>query len=99
MKYNASKLTVHNAFLSFGRDRVNTIWQVVRDHIYSLVMGAAACDNHFLMERSIVGLLRLAIRLMRREDMTPVVSCIELSKPSELDSKQEWEETCLTVCL
>ncbi|KAJ9591988.1 hypothetical protein L9F63_001500, partial [Diploptera punctata] len=56
-----------------NRDRVNTIWQSVRDHEYSLVMGAAACDHHFLMERSIVGLLRLAIRLMRREDMSPVV--------------------------
>jgi brefeldin A-resistance guanine nucleotide exchange factor 1 len=56
-----------------NRDRVNTIWQGVRDHIYSLVMGAAACDHHFLLERSVVGLLRLAIHLMRREDMSPVV--------------------------
>ncbi|XP_069705453.1 Golgi-specific brefeldin A-resistance guanine nucleotide exchange factor 1 isoform X3 [Periplaneta americana] len=56
-----------------NRDRVSTIWQSVCDHIYSLVMGASACDHHFLMERSVVGLLRLAIRLMRREDMSPVV--------------------------
>jgi hypothetical protein len=46
-------------------------------------MGAAACDNHFLMERSVVGLLRLAIRLMRREDMSPVVSCVTFSVLSE----------------
>jgi brefeldin A-resistance guanine nucleotide exchange factor 1 len=46
----------------------------MRDHIYSLLMGAAACDHHFLLERSVVGLLRLAIHLMRREDMSPVVS-------------------------
>ncbi|XP_065333294.1 Golgi-specific brefeldin A-resistance guanine nucleotide exchange factor 1 isoform X2 [Cloeon dipterum] len=56
-----------------NRDRVSTIWSAIRDHIYSLIMGASACDHHFLMERSIVGLLRLAIRLMRREDMSPVV--------------------------
>ncbi|XP_059472257.1 Golgi-specific brefeldin A-resistance guanine nucleotide exchange factor 1 isoform X2 [Neocloeon triangulifer] len=56
-----------------NRDRVSTIWPAIRDHIYSLIMGATACDHHFLMERSIVGLLRLAIRLMRREDMSPVV--------------------------
>lgn len=56
------------------RDRVGTIWPAIRDHIYSLIMGASACDHQFLMERSIVGLLRLAIRLMLREDMSPVVS-------------------------
>lgn len=56
-----------------NRDRVGTIWQSVRDHIYTLLMGAAACDHHFLVERSVVGLLRLAIRLMRREDMSPIV--------------------------
>lgn len=37
-------------------------------------MSAAACDHYFLMERSVVGLLRLATRLMRREDMSPIVS-------------------------
>ncbi|XP_046405240.1 Golgi-specific brefeldin A-resistance guanine nucleotide exchange factor 1 isoform X2 [Ischnura elegans] len=56
-----------------NRDRVGCIWQGVRDHIYSLLMGAAVCDLHFLMERSVVGLLRLASALMRREDMSPVV--------------------------
>nr|CAD7196617.1 unnamed protein product [Timema douglasi] len=55
-----------------NRDRVSSIWPSVRDHMYSLVMGAAAADHHFLMERSIVGLLRLAVRLMRREDMSPI---------------------------
>jgi len=59
--------------LNCYRDRVGTIWPAIRDHVYSLIMGATACDHQFLMERSIVGLLRLAIRLMRREDMSPVV--------------------------
>ncbi|GFG39058.1 hypothetical protein Cfor_02589 [Coptotermes formosanus] len=61
-----------------NRDRVNTIWQGVRDHIYSLLMGAAACDHHFLLERSVVGLLRLAIHLMRREDMSPVLQSLRM---------------------
>ncbi|KAL0274869.1 UNVERIFIED_CONTAM: hypothetical protein PYX00_002898 [Menopon gallinae] len=56
-----------------NRDRANGIWPSVRDHIYSLVMGASACNSHYLMERSVVALLRLAIRLMRREEMSPIV--------------------------
>ncbi|GLH14697.1 Golgi-specific brefeldin A-resistance guanine nucleotide exchange factor 1 [Gryllus bimaculatus] len=56
-----------------NRDRVNAVWQGVRDHIYGLMMGAAAGEYCFLLERAVVGLLRLAIRLMRREDMSPVV--------------------------
>ncbi|KAK9505516.1 hypothetical protein O3M35_009555 [Rhynocoris fuscipes] len=56
-----------------NRDRIGTMWNTVRVHIYTLLMGAAACDHHFLVERSVVGLLRLAIRLMHREDMSPMV--------------------------
>lgn len=56
-----------------NRDRADGIWPSVRDHIYSLIMGASACDHHYLMERSVVGLLRLAISLMSREEMSPIV--------------------------
>lgn len=56
-----------------NRDRVMTIWQPVRDHLYTLVMNASLCDYQFLLERSVIGLLRLAIRLMRNEDMSPIV--------------------------
>lgn len=56
-----------------NRDRVKTIWQTVRDHLYTLVMNASHCDYQFLLERSVIGLLRLAIRLMRNEDMSPIV--------------------------
>lgn len=56
-----------------NRDRVASVWCNVRDYIYSLLMGAAACEHPFLMERCVVGLLRLAIRLMRREEMSPVI--------------------------
>lgn len=50
-----------------------TIWQTVRDHLYTIVMNASHCDYQFLLERSVIGLLRLAIRLMRNEDMSPIV--------------------------
>lgn len=59
-----------------NRDRVASVWGNVRDYIYSLLMGAAACEHPFLMERCVVGLLRLAIRLMRREEMSPAVSSL-----------------------
>jgi brefeldin A-resistance guanine nucleotide exchange factor 1 len=56
-----------------NRDRVMTIWQTVRDHIYTLVMNASVFDYQHLLERSVIGLLRIAIRLMRNEDMSPIV--------------------------
>lgn len=54
-------------------DRANGIWLNIRDHIYSLIVGGSACDHYYLTERAVVGLLRLAIRLMRREEMSLVV--------------------------
>lgn len=56
-----------------NRDRAETVWPLVRDHLYSVMMGGSACENHFLTERAIVGLLRLAIHLMRREDLSGMV--------------------------
>lgn len=56
-----------------NRDRVMTIWNNVRDHIYTLVMNASLFDYQFLLERSVIGLLRIAIRLMRNEEMSHIV--------------------------
>ncbi|CAN7993472.1 unnamed protein product, partial [Ixodes hexagonus] len=56
-----------------NKDRVGPIWAAVRDHLYTLVMGASASDYRFLLERAVVGILRLAIRLIRREEMTSQV--------------------------
>ncbi|XP_057671770.1 Golgi-specific brefeldin A-resistance guanine nucleotide exchange factor 1 [Diorhabda carinulata] len=56
-----------------NRDRVMTVWQKVRDHIYTLVMNASVFDFQFLLERSVIGLLRIAIRLMRNEEMSHIV--------------------------
>ncbi|KAL3876500.1 hypothetical protein ACJMK2_034342, partial [Sinanodonta woodiana] len=54
-----------------NRDRATPIWQPVRDHIYSLVVNAN--EHTFLVERATVGLLRLSIRLLRREEIASQV--------------------------
>lgn len=43
----------------------------MRDHFYDLAVQAA--EPTFLLERTVVGLLRLAIRLLRREEVAPQV--------------------------
>ncbi|GJQ80967.1 putative regulation of ARF protein signal transduction [Trypoxylus dichotomus] len=67
------RVVIQNSELTFSRDRVMKIWQTVREHLYILVMNASHCDYQFLLERSVIGLLRLAIRLMRNEEMSPIV--------------------------
>ncbi|KAI4455886.1 guanyl-nucleotide exchange factor [Holotrichia oblita] len=67
------RIVIQNSKLTFFRDRVMKIWQTVREHLYILVMNASHCDYQFLLERSVIGLLRLAIRLMRNEEMSPIV--------------------------
>ncbi|XP_058891674.1 Golgi-specific brefeldin A-resistance guanine nucleotide exchange factor 1 isoform X2 [Acipenser ruthenus] len=54
-----------------NRDRVSCVWQTVRDHLCHLCVHAT--ENCFLVERAVVGLLRLAIRLLRREDISSQV--------------------------
>ncbi|KAM3913689.1 Golgi-specific brefeldin A-resistance guanine nucleotide exchange factor 1 isoform 5-T5 [Leptodactylus fuscus] len=69
-----------------NRDRVGCVWQVVRDHLYHLC--AHAVEYCFLVERAVVGLLRLAIRLLRREDISAQVllslRILLMMKPSVL---------------
>ncbi|KAJ7324448.1 hypothetical protein JRQ81_017468 [Phrynocephalus forsythii] len=70
-----------------NRDRVTFVWQAVRDHLYHLcVNGTEYC---FLVERAVVGLLRLAIRLLRREDISALVllslRILLMMKPSMLN--------------
>ncbi|XP_060605825.1 Golgi-specific brefeldin A-resistance guanine nucleotide exchange factor 1-like isoform X2 [Ruditapes philippinarum] len=60
-----------------NRDRVSPIWQSVREHIYSLMVNAA--EHTFMGERAVVGLLRIAVRLLRREEIAPqVLSSIQI---------------------
>uniref|UniRef100_A0A663LU03 Golgi-specific brefeldin A-resistance guanine nucleotide exchange factor 1 n=1 Tax=Athene cunicularia TaxID=194338 RepID=A0A663LU03_ATHCN len=54
-----------------NRDRVTCVWQTVRDHLYHLCVHAM--EFCFLVERAVVGLLRLAIRLLRREEISAQV--------------------------
>ncbi|XP_053291730.1 Golgi-specific brefeldin A-resistance guanine nucleotide exchange factor 1 isoform X9 [Pleuronectes platessa] len=54
-----------------NRDRVSFVWQTVRDHLCHLCVHAN--ESCFLVERAVVGLLRLAIRLLRREDISSQV--------------------------
>ncbi|CAL4066490.1 unnamed protein product [Meganyctiphanes norvegica] len=56
-----------------NKDRASLVWQEVRNHIYSLMMGAAAAERHFLLERCVVSLLRLAKVLLRRPGLTNLV--------------------------
>lgn len=58
-------------FLYVCRDRVSCVWQTVRDHLYHLCVHAN--ESCFLVERAVVGLLRLAIRLLRREEISSQV--------------------------
>ncbi|XP_074531303.1 Golgi-specific brefeldin A-resistance guanine nucleotide exchange factor 1 isoform X2 [Halichoeres trimaculatus] len=54
-----------------NRDRVSCVWQTVRDRLCHLCVHAT--ESCFLVERAVVGLLRLAIRLLRREDISSQV--------------------------
>ncbi|XP_058508317.1 Golgi-specific brefeldin A-resistance guanine nucleotide exchange factor 1 isoform X3 [Solea solea] len=54
-----------------NRDRVSCVWQTVREHLSHLCVHAN--ESCFLVERAVVGLLRLAIRLLRREDISSQV--------------------------
>ena len=55
----------------FFRDRVAPIWPLVREHIYSLIVNGT--EKTFMVERAVVGLLRIAVRLLRREEMASQV--------------------------
>ncbi|KAL4088566.1 hypothetical protein QTP88_023655 [Uroleucon formosanum] len=56
-----------------NRDRVNTLWDAVKQHLYNLITGAIEHNHMFLLERTVVGLMRLASRLMRREEISSMV--------------------------
>lgn len=51
-----------------NRDRVTCIWPVVQSHLDRLLTMAARENHPYLLERVAVGMLRLAIRLLRGEE-------------------------------
>ncbi|XP_067628120.1 Golgi-specific brefeldin A-resistance guanine nucleotide exchange factor 1 isoform X2 [Eurosta solidaginis] len=56
-----------------NRDRMVHLWPDVRDRIYILLIGATTYDYEYLLNRSIVAILKLAIYLMRNEELCPIV--------------------------
>ena len=54
------------------RDRMVVFWQSIQDHLYSLLVNAT--EHTFVVERAVVGLLRLTIRLLRRDEIAAQVS-------------------------
>ncbi|XP_054008393.1 Golgi-specific brefeldin A-resistance guanine nucleotide exchange factor 1 [Hylaeus anthracinus] len=51
-----------------NRDRVMCIWPIVQAHLDGLLTTAARENHPYLLERVAVGMLRLAIRLLRGEE-------------------------------
>jgi len=51
-----------------NRDRIALLWQSLREHLSNIIISAPKVS--FLVERAVVGLLRLAIRLIRRDDIS-----------------------------
>ena len=60
------RITIQN------KDRVTEIWPSVVDHMKKLIEVAveAVQKRPFLLERSVNGLLRMAVRLARKEDLS-----------------------------
>ncbi|XP_034102559.1 Golgi-specific brefeldin A-resistance guanine nucleotide exchange factor 1 isoform X1 [Drosophila albomicans] len=61
------KIVVHN------RDRMIPLWPAVRDKMYQLLHGSAQNGYDYLLNRCIVAVLKLAIYLMRNEELCPIV--------------------------
>lgn len=56
-----------------NRDRVVCIWPVVQEHLDGLLTTAVRDNQPYLLERVAVGMLRLAIRLLRGEELACTV--------------------------
>ncbi|XP_031640061.1 Golgi-specific brefeldin A-resistance guanine nucleotide exchange factor 1 isoform X2 [Contarinia nasturtii] len=56
-----------------NRDRLLPLWSDCRDQIYLLLLGSSSYGYNYLLLRTTVGLLKLAIYLMRNEELCPVV--------------------------
>lgn len=56
-----------------NRDRLMPFWTDCRDQIYLILLGSSSCGYNYLLVRATVALLKLAIYLMRNEELCPVV--------------------------
>ncbi|KAL1914448.1 uncharacterized protein VTP21DRAFT_8900 [Calcarisporiella thermophila] len=69
-------------------DRVHTLWNIMFEHL-SDILRAADTHSILLVERAVVGLLRLCIRILQQEEMRPqLVSALNLllGLPAEIRS-------------
>lgn len=57
----------------FNRDRMIPLWSSVCDSMYLLLMGSASCGYEYLLNRCIIAMFKLAIYLMRNEELCPIV--------------------------
>lgn len=55
-----------------NRDRVTLFWSTIRNQFYSILINAN--EKSFFVERTCVGLLRIAARLLRREELASEVN-------------------------
>ena len=53
--------------LNFIRDRIALIWSDVSTHFHRLILSSQ--NGNLLKERAVVGLLRIANRIMSRDDV------------------------------
>lgn len=71
-----------------NRDRLLHLWNDSRDTIYLLLMGGATCGYEYLLVRTTIAVLKLAIYLMRNEELCPTVlqslNMLLMLKPSTL---------------
>lgn len=56
-----------------NRDRMLALWPNCRDQMYLLLIGSSSCGYQYLLIRTTVALLKLAIYLMRNEELCPTV--------------------------
>lgn len=56
-----------------NRDRLLHLWNDSRDAIYLLLMGSSTCGYDYLLIRTTIAILKLAIYLMRNEELCPTV--------------------------
>lgn len=56
-----------------NRDRVLPLWTSCRDQMYLLLVGSASCGYQYLLVRTTVAILKLAIYLMRNEELCSAV--------------------------
>ena len=51
-----------------NRDRISCIWLTVRNHFYNIICNAT--EYSYFLERTVIGLLRISARLLRREELS-----------------------------